>query len=50
MTFGIGIRVCDPRCFMDVSFGVEKKIGGRGGGRKKVTIKESIKESFLETF
>ena len=35
MTFGIGIRVCDPRCFMDVSFGVwYRKIGG-GGGRKK---------------
>ena len=45
MTFGIGIRVCDLRCFMDVSCGIEN---WGGGGRKKVTIKESIKESFFE--
>ena len=45
MTFWIGIRGCGV--FMDVSCGKENW-GGGGGGRKKVTIKESIKESFFE--
>jgi hypothetical protein len=48
VTFEVDIGVCFSVVFPIFFLGVI--FGGGAWGRKKVTIKESIKESFLETF